>query len=572
MEQAPDSSTRTSMSRLAAMIALVAIACGAVLRVIEFTRGRPLWLDESMLSLNIASRSFAQLARPLDYDQTAPILYLWIERAAILASGVSERSLRLFPFVAGLALLPLTWLAARRLVSDTAAAVAAVLVALSVTLVTFGSEAKQYGVDPLATIVVVLLASRVARAPDDRGAWGWLIAGGVGCLLLSQPAVFALGGVACALGAELTVRRSRAARRFALVGVGVWSAAFAALYIALYRGTATSEYMRGFWEGTFLDVRASDFALRLRMFAYAAFSAPTLAGSAIVPEWVMALAWMGGVATLWRRSRFAALLVALPLTLAAVACGVGRYAVMDRLFLFNAPLLAIAFGALVAFVVELAPSRARVGGLAAACAALALFATPTHVRRIAHPVFFAVGKQVVADVDTMSRGEPVYVAARSFPLWVFYTTDWRSPDAARLVWAASIAGAGAPAHNNAPVRERVRIAEARTLSRRYHGRVEIVGLPTGRQYRTSTRTMNPTLAPADYALPLQPDTGWAEIEVDRMAAVAHARVWVFGSHMFALDGAEPGLVAELQRRGVRLITERRQGTTVAYHVEFPSEP
>ena len=110
------------------------------------------------------------------------------------------------------------------------------------------------------------------------------------------------------------------------------------------------------------------------------------------------------------------------------------------------------------------------------------------------------------------------------------------------------------------------------MSRSYHGRLELVGLPTGRQYRTSTRTMNPGLAPTDYALPLRPDTGWAQVEVDRLAAVARSRVWVFGSHMFALDGAEPNLVAELQRRGVRLIMERRQGSTVAYYVEFPGEP
>jgi hypothetical protein len=42
--------------------------------------------------------------------------------------------------------------------------------------------------------------------------------------------------------------------------------------------------------------------------------------------------------------------------------------------------------------------------------------------------------------------------------------------------------------------------------------------------------------------------------------------------MFALDGAEPALVGEMQRRGVRLIMERRQGTTVGYEVEFPGEP
>jgi hypothetical protein len=102
--------------------------------------------------------------------------------------------------------------------------------------------------------------------------------------------------------------------------------------------------------------------------------------------------------------------------------------------------------------------------------------------------------------------------------------------------------------------------------------MEIVGLPTGRQYRTSTRSLDPRLTPDQLALPLWPDSGWAEAEAGRMAAVARPRLWVFGSHMFALDGAEPGLVAELQRRNVRLVMERRQGTTVAYHVEFPGEP
>jgi hypothetical protein len=97
-------------------------------------------------------------------------------------------------------------------------------------------------------------------------------------------------------------------------------------------------------------------------------------------------------------------------------------------------------------------------------------------------------------------------------------------------------------------------------------------MPTGRQYRTSTRSLNPTLTPDQLALPLQPDSGWAELEVTRMAGIARPRLWVFGSHMFALDGAEPGLVAELQRRNVRLVMERRQGSTVAYHVEFPGEP
>ena len=102
--------------------------------------------------------------------------------------------------------------------------------------------------------------------------------------------------------------------------------------------------------------------------------------------------------------------------------------------------------------------------------------------------------------------------------------------------------------------------------------MEIVGLPTGRQYATSTRSLDPSIPVVALATPAQPDTGWATLQVSRMSAVARPRIWVFGSHMFALDSAEPELVAELQRRGVKLLMERRQGRTVGYQVEFPAEP
>jgi hypothetical protein len=566
------SATDKRSSVVPVSVAIVAIVTGTVLRIIDFVRDRPLWLDEAMLSLNIGARSFGQLARPLDYDQSAPLLYLWIERAAVSLGGVNERSLRALPFVAGLALAPAVWFLARRLAGTATAAIATVLVALSVTLVSFSVEAKQYGADPAATLLAVWLAIRVTDAPNDGRRWSGLIGGGVACLLLSHPAAFVLGGVVAALAVDERVRRTPSAPRRLAVTSAIWAVTFAALYFTLYRATADSAYMQRFWEGTYLDPRADDFALRLRMFASAAFAAPTLAASAIRYPAVLALTGMVGVWTLWRRGRFAAVVVGSPVVLAAIASGIARYPVMDRLYLFAAPLTLIAYASALAFALEKVRGRTRPIALAGACAVLALTTLSTHARRVAAPVFFGVGEQIVADVDRMSRGEPVYVAARSFPLWVYYTTDWRAPDRDRLRWAASISGAGGPAHNNAPPRGRLPATESAALMRSYRGRVEIVGLPTGRQYLTSTRTLDPGLSVAEYALPLEPDSGWAGIEVRRLAAVAQPRAWVFGSHMFALDGAEPSLVAELKRTGVRLVMERRQGSTVAYQVEFPAQP
>jgi hypothetical protein len=358
-----------------------------------------------------------------------------------------------------------------------------------------------------------------------------------------------------------------------LAVAAVWAFVFATLYVTVYRATAQSPYMRHFWEGTFLNPTAPDFFQRIELFTIAAFNAPLLTGTALGNGAVVAIVWLLGVLELWRRSRAMATLLAAPLVLAAGACAIGAYAVMDRLFLFAAPLTLTALAVLVAALIDRARVDRRGYAMAATCAAIVAIVASPLVRRVRHPVFYAVGKQIIADIDSMAKGDAIYVAARSFPLWVYYTTDWALPDVDRLRWAASIGGAGAPAHNNAPSRRgRVQPYEATRLARSYRGRMEMVGLPTGRQYTTSTRSLDPSIPAAEQATPAQPDAGWAQLEVSRMAAVARPRAWVFGSHMFALDGAEPALVGELQHRGVKLVMERRQGSTVGYLVEFPAEP
>ena len=564
--------TEQRPSKITTAVVVTAIVIGVMLRAIELSHGRPLWLDEALLSLNIASKSFGQLVRPLDYDQSAPWLYLWLERLVVTVAGVSERSLRTIPFVAGVLLVPGTWLVMRRLVGATAAALATVLVALSLTLISFSAEAKQYGADPLATLIALWFTARVMASPSDNRRWMELGLAGVGTLLLSQPAVFVLGGVVLALAVAARARNANSLRNLAAV-TAVWACVFAILYVTVYRATAQNGYMRHFWEGTFLTPTAPDFLERLELFTIAAFSAPFLTGSALGNGVAIALVWLLAVVLLWRRSHALATLLAAPLILAAGACAVGSYAVIDRLFLFAAPLTLTALAVVVAELTERVPVEGRAYAQLATCAAMAAIVAPTLIRRVRQPVFYAVGKQIIADIDSMSKGDAVYVAARSFPLWIYYTTDWTAPDVDRLKWAASIGGAGAPAHNNAPSRGgRVQAYEATRLARQYRGRMEIVGLPTGRQYVSSTRSLDPSIPAAEQAIPARPDSGWARLEVSRMAAVARPRLWVFGSHMFALDSAEPELVAELQARRVNLLMERRQGTTVGYQVEFPAEP
>ena len=73
------------------------LLAGIGFRLIQFFTARSLWLDESMLGLNIASRSLGELLRPLDYNQVAPPLFLWLGRLSIRLAGTNEMALRAWP-------------------------------------------------------------------------------------------------------------------------------------------------------------------------------------------------------------------------------------------------------------------------------------------------------------------------------------------------------------------------------------------------------------------------------------------------------------------------------------------
>src|SRR5512143_3859115 len=92
------------------------ILVGVMLRLRQYLTDRSLWVDEAMLALNIVNRSFAELFKPLDYNQGAPIGFLLVEKSLDSIIGRNELVLRLFPLLAGLCSLWLFYLLLKRTV------------------------------------------------------------------------------------------------------------------------------------------------------------------------------------------------------------------------------------------------------------------------------------------------------------------------------------------------------------------------------------------------------------------------------------------------------------------------
>jgi hypothetical protein len=331
---------------------LVFLSFGILWRLTKYALGMPIWMDEASVGLNIVSRSYADLLKPLDWTQVAPIGFLWAERAAAGAMGMGEYSMRLFPAIAGLATLPLFAIWVRLLARPAVCVVAVAILAVSIFSAGYAVELKPYGIDLCFALLLLLPATLYLL----RGHWRYLvylIALTPIALVLSYTAVFLAGGIAIALLFSLRRPRPAGVALIATFGL-VLAASFLLLVYPIANGqySQTAVPMDKFWHDAFPPANPLKFAwwfIRIhtgRMFAYPIGDRN---GGSVVSA---TLFFIGLFA--WIRSRQAPLVALLlaPFVLTLVAAAVQRYPYGNgiRLTQHLAPaiILLIAVGAIAA--------------------------------------------------------------------------------------------------------------------------------------------------------------------------------------------------------------------------------
>jgi 4-amino-4-deoxy-L-arabinose transferase-like glycosyltransferase len=564
---------RNSASWNRPVLALVFL--GAALRIALWLRQRSLWIDEARLGLNIASRSYLGLLAPLDYQQSAPPLFLWIEKFTVAMFGVSDAALRFPALAAGIATVALVYCVARILFGRPTALLATAMVGLSPTLIHFSSEVKQYAVETFVSCALVFLGLLWLEDPSNRRRWLLLVVLGILAIWLATPAPFVLAGVGLAvvLSPSLPVRR-----RVRLTGhLAVWwGGSLALAYLSVYRHSAHDVYLRHYWAQAFLTPGRPgvmlDTGVALRGVLWGPVSVlwgpsgmDSLGGTADLASVVfapavsivIALILVIGVRRLARTTGIpGSILVLAPLILAFLASMMQMYPISARTTMYYMPTLII----LVAAGVEELTGRLRAqifrrAVLVAVCIPLAWISIgelkDSDPRENLQPL--------VASLQSRRRTfEPVYVFAGAIPAWAMYTTDWNSPDTRRLDYLRRITRAGGPAFENAPSRGRPVRDEGSELTYPAHGGgLELYGIPDGLEARVFGIT-NP-----------RPDPGWAENEARRIRRVANPGVWLILSHFYGPEGI---LLRALEAEGGHLTYHDFRNGAALLRYEFRYGP
>jgi 4-amino-4-deoxy-L-arabinose transferase-like glycosyltransferase len=515
---APDHPISVKRNLTLAAVAGVA-ALGVALRFKIYAARGPLTLDEAMLALNVARRGMRALMAPLALEQTAPIGFLWLARAAVRIGGVGELALRAIPFVAGVLFAPVVAVAAWWLVSARAAVVAGVLALLCPLDIQYAATFKPYAVDATVAAAIIVAALGVVRYPSSRWAWtGWVVC----CVVVPFVSAASVFVTVAAFGALALSPIARTSRARIIASGSAWLGIALVNYWFFQRATVTNGYMQRYWAGAFLQPPLHEAFTLARARAGVLMDVILLGDTHAYPA-VWRVALLGVVVFGWwsvarRSGAWAAVLLAGPFVAVAGAAVLRVYPLSDRTLLFLAPLcilsVAAAGGVLLACVLLLPPTVDAVTLLARggprAADGRALRATTAMVWR-----------------QHVEVGEPVYVFSRSLPAWTFYTTDWSKPDLVRADSLIALATALGPNAGNAPARDVPVQREGFAFT--YRG--ELVGIATGME----------DALPGPYKR--VPDPGWATNEAARIRAVASPVAWVYFN--FCRDHCERRLLDTL---------------------------
>ena len=325
------------------------VALGVVIRVFRLLLDHPLWGDECFVVANLIERGYGGLLRPLDYQQAAPILFLWAELTVVKILGLSECTVRLVPTACAIAGLFAFRHLASRLMKGLPLLMGVAIVAVALNPVRHGGEAKPYASDFFASAALLAMAVEWWRRPGHP-AWLWALAGVTPLAMgLSLPSIFVLGGISLAMAWPVMRARTTKVTAAYLAFNAALLASFVAS-LALYRDVQSGEtkaYMDHYWSGLFppLDRPGRLAFWLIRAHTGQLFAYPV--GGANGGSLLTVIAAILGSADLCRRGRgMIAVACVAPLGLALVASTIRiyPYGESERLMQFEGPMICLLAG------------------------------------------------------------------------------------------------------------------------------------------------------------------------------------------------------------------------------------
>ncbi len=403
---------QNKLKKAADILGLLIIFAGIGVSIFMNCVGRTLWLDEAMLAYSFSKRSLFTLTSGIfEWDQSAPVLYLYLVKLLTLVFGNTEFVLRSFSIFSYVLVLFLSWFAAKRLFRIKYPILVSAFLANMNFLLQYSNMFKQY----LSECIWVLLVLVVYYLYKEKGlAWWKMALADMIFLWGANPACFFIGGILLyEFLAGVFTKEKMAVRNSILTGVGV-GGSFLCYYFYWLRGTAQSATMQSYWENAdfpLIPKSIADLKMAQSMI-YEIFI--TFREARIFITALVVAALLLGI--FWERNRYCRV-IALGFLVALFASSIHMFPIADRLWCFSFPLFTI----LAFYAVDKMAVSSRKAELVAVFLMFTLMLTNNGilVYRHAENVFWKgeEANQPIAYLqEHVEEGEKVYVYYQSIPV------------------------------------------------------------------------------------------------------------------------------------------------------------
>lgn len=343
---------------MAGVLPLVAVvAAGLVARLLLI--GEPMRFDESFAFVRYSSGSIRHIAATYDFPSNH-FLNSLAAHGALKVFGNHLWTVRAPALVAGVALIPAVYLAARELYSKGAALWAAALSAGFAPLIDYSVNGRGYALGALFTVLALWLGARLLDGPRQRREWVALGA----CFVLAVYSVptfaFGVATVASWMAAVALLRHDRAN----LGRLAVTLAGAAAVALLLYAHTFGQSGW--FWAKVIGGFSGSVGDVADRVWDHWSRAAPHPL------DWLVAAGFLISLGLHRRLARHPLPLVLPAVLVPPLAVALHRAGPYERTWLYLLPLYLIHAGAGLSHVAERMLARVPRPALASGLAALAI--------------------------------------------------------------------------------------------------------------------------------------------------------------------------------------------------------
>jgi hypothetical protein len=409
---------------------LILILTGIILRLIQYFLNRSLWFDEAMLALNIADRSPGMLLQPLDYSQSAPVLFLQIEKFFTIIFGISELSLRLFPLLCSVASLFLSYLFAFNLTKDKKIALITLfIVSFNPLLIEYASEVKQYSVDVFVNLLLLTIATDSTYIKTKNRRYLILAVTGGLLIFLSNISIFVIFTISIWYIARMI--RDRKADLLFFPVIAIWLIVFGIYFFLFIYHHPLEAMMTTYWQQDFMPLNPFSGEFRAWVFDKIRHV------RGMFPDVYLWLFLAGTFWAAWKKRTEILFFAWFPLLLHLGISGLHKYPFFFKFLLYIIPMFAVAMACGIAWITDLVSRYKRFSYVI--LAGLLVFIPLKLIRSF--PSWHEEIKRSIRYIESgYTNGQTVYVYYGSIPAYKFYRKIMDIPFDSHVVYGIASRG------------------------------------------------------------------------------------------------------------------------------------